>query len=227
LALPSQLGGAAGTLAAATELAGPAGLADPAKAALEVAARTSATLGLAARPPWHTARAPVTRIGDALAGCTGAWGRIANDVLTGSRPEIGELAEPAAAGRGGSSALPQKVNPVLSVLVRRAALTAPAYAAQLHLAAADAADERPAGAWHTEWQALQLLGRHAVTAAAQTTELLAGLVVHADRMGATLAAAGPGLTAEQRSLGPGDGPYLGASDLLVAAALDRARAWLG
>ena len=71
-------------------------------------------------PRWHTTRAPVTRIGDALAGCTDACARIANDVLTMSRPEIGELAEGAG---GGSSTMPNKANPVLSVLVRRAALT--------------------------------------------------------------------------------------------------------
>ena len=55
--------------------------------------------------------------GDALVGCTDAWGRIAADVLTLSRPEIGELAEGTG---GGSSTMPHKHNPVLSVLVRRA-----------------------------------------------------------------------------------------------------------
>ena len=84
--------------------------------------------------PWHTARAPVTRIGDAAVGCTDAWGRIANDVLGLSRPEIGELAEGEA---GGSSTMPHKRNPVLSALIRRAALAAPQLAATLHLAAAE------------------------------------------------------------------------------------------
>ena len=83
-------------------------------------------------------------------------GRIARDVLELSRPEIGELAE----GRGGgSSSMPHKANPVLSVLVRRAALTTPQLAATLHLAAADQVDERADGAWHAEWDTLRLLRR--------------------------------------------------------------------
>ena len=62
------------------------------------------------------------------------WSRIANDVLTLSRPEIGELSEGVG---GGSSTMPHKANPVLSMLIRRAALTTPQLAATLHLAAAD------------------------------------------------------------------------------------------
>ena len=61
--------------------------------------------------------------------------------------------------------MPQKQNPVLSVLVRSAALQAPALAAQLHLAAANFNDERPDGAWHTEWPALRQLLRLALGAA--------------------------------------------------------------
>ena len=125
-------------------------------------------------PSWHTSRAPLTRYADALVRATDAMGHIANDVLLLARPEIAELAEPAVAGRGGSSTMPQKANPVLSVLVRRAALAAPAQAAQLHLAAASTVDERPDGSWHTEWTALATLSRHTLTAASQTAELLDG-----------------------------------------------------
>ena len=78
--------------------------------------------------------------------------------------------------------MPQKANPVLSVLIRRAALAAPGLAAQLHLAAAAAVDERPDGAWHTEWATLAPLGRRTLTAASQTTELVAGLHVDTGRM---------------------------------------------
>ena len=90
-----------------------------------------------ARHASRTPRAPATRLGDALTGCCDAFGHIANDVLTLGRPEIGELGEPAVTGRGGSSTMPHKANPVLAVLIRRAALAAPGLAAQLHLAAAD------------------------------------------------------------------------------------------
>lgn len=228
--LPVQIGGAAGTLAAPVELAARAGLPDQVTAALALVERTAGMLGLAARTPWHTARAPVTRLGDALATCTDAFGRIANDVLTLARPEIAELAEPAAAGRGASSTMPQKANPVLAVLVRRAALAAPQAAAALHLAAADARDERPDGAWHVEWATLRTLARRTVVAASQTTELVAGLRVHADRMRATAQAAAGALLAEQRAIsaaaapgGPGaevhpdPGGYLGATDHVIDA----------
>ncbi len=229
-----QIGGAAGTLSAATVLAAQAGLPDPDDVALALTRDVAETVGLQPGAPWATSRAPVTRIGDALVSCTDGWGRIAGDVLTLSRPEIGELSEPTAAGRGGSSAMPQKVNPVLSVLIRRAALSAPSLGAQLHLAAAESHDERPDGAWHTEWAALQTLGRRTVVAAGQATELLAGLQVHKDRMAANADAAAGELLAEGRGLldppdpdrltGPSD--YLGASGRLVDGAVRRAHEFL-
>jgi 3-carboxy-cis,cis-muconate cycloisomerase len=175
----------------------------------------------------------VTRIGDALVRCTDAFGHIAGDVLTLSRPEIGELAEATVTGRGGSSTMPHKVNPVLSVLIRRASLAAPLTAAQLHLAAAESRDERPDGAWHLEWPALRTLCRRTVIAAGQTTELLAGLRVHPDRMRATLESAGPDILAERRALDAlpggdssagGHTDYLGATNLIIDAVLDRAGA---
>ena len=233
--LCGQFGGAAGTLSAVTVLADRAGLPEPDRVAVTLAADTARKLGLQPRPPWPTSRAPVTRIGDALVACTDAWGRIAGDVLTLGRPEIGELSEPSAPGRGGSSAMPQKANPVLSVLIRRAALSAPALAAQLHVAAAESHDERPDGAWHTEWSTLQTLCRRTVVAAGQATELLGGLQVHQGRMAANAHAAADELLAEGRGLGgPGDeerlsepSDYLGASGLLVDAVLQRAAASSG
>ena len=237
--LRSQFGGAAGTLAATVELAVRAGAADPVRRAEDVVAEASRLVGLAAAPPWATSRAPLTRIGAALVSGNDAWGRVANDVITLSRPEIAELAEPSAPGRGSSSTMPQKRNPVLSVLIRRSALTAPMLGAQLHLAAADSGDERPAGAWHTEWATLRTLARSTVVAAAQTTELLAGLQVDPERMLATLQAASPGILAERLKAGPagpepGPGPdprldprgYLGTSERTIDAALARADRFL-
>jgi 3-carboxy-cis,cis-muconate cycloisomerase len=215
LRFPVQLGGAAGTLAAAVEL----GL-DVGKARASLAAQ----VGLADTPPWHTTRSPVTRIGDALVGCTDAWGRVANDVLTLSRPEIGELSE---ATGGGSSTMPHKANPVLSVLVRRAALTTPQLAATLHLAAAESVDERADGAWHGEWATMRTLVRRTLTAGSQVTDLLEGLQVHADRMAATLASAGTLVRSEQQTMADlvgheATGDYLGASGALVDEALELA-----
>jgi 3-carboxy-cis,cis-muconate cycloisomerase len=228
--LPVQVGGAAGTLAGLTVL-----LDDP-RDAVAAAERLARELGLVARPPWHTQRRPVTRIADALTACTDAWGRIADDVLLRSRPEFGELAEGAATGRGGSSTLPGKANPVLAVLIRRAALSAPGLSAQLHLAAANAVDERSDGAWHTEWAPLRTLARRAVVAAEQTTELLDGLVVHPEWMRVNAEAASEVLLAERHAMRElrdlpdepaGVSEYLGATDALIDAALARAAQYIG
>jgi 3-carboxy-cis,cis-muconate cycloisomerase len=230
--LPAQLGGAVGSLAAVVELATQAGLDDPQARAVAVADDVARELGLDARTPWHTARAPVTRLGDAMVSCTDAWGRIANDVLVLVRPEIAELAEPAGEGRGGSSTMPQKRNPVLSVLIRRAGLSAPPLAATLHLAAAEAVDERPDAGWHVEWNALRTLARTTLAAAAQATELLQGLEVDAARMRRTAEAAADALLAEQHNIAglfdaepSGSAPldYLGASASIIDSVIDRAR----
>jgi 3-carboxy-cis,cis-muconate cycloisomerase len=219
-ALPVQVGGAAGSLAAPVALAGsPIVVRD-------LVETTAETLGLPVRDPWHTARAPLTGFADALVTCTDAWGRIANDVLVGARPEIHELSEGAVAGRGGSSAMPNKQNPVLSVLIRRAALAAPFLAATVHAGAAAAVDERPDGGWHVEWSTLRTLARRTVTAGAQTAELLAGLQVETAWMTANLAAGRPGIDAEQRSIAPGapsGEPYSGATDQIIDAVLARAK----
>jgi 3-carboxy-cis,cis-muconate cycloisomerase len=222
LVLPVQLGGAAGTMAATVQLAGDLG--DPVAATTELTLEIATALGLAASTPWHTTRTTITRLADAAVGCTDAWGRIANDVLTLSRPEIGELAE----GVGGrSSTMPHKANPVLATLVHRTALSSPALAATLHLAAANAGDERPAGAWHTEWDTLRTLLRRTVVAGGQTAELLAGLDVRADRMVATLGAAHDDVRAEQQTMAglagrTPDGSYLGTTDAFLEAPLARA-----
>ena len=215
---PVQAGGAAGTMAAVTELTGSPG------EALALCDALANALGLALAAPWHTTRSVITRTGDALVTCCDAWGHVANDVATGSRAEVGELAE----GRGGgSSTMPHKSNPALSVLIRRASLAAPGLGAPLHTASADSVDERSDGGWHTEWATLRTLARRTVVAAAQTTELLAGLRIDCERAAANLTAAGD-LLAEQRSMAELTGrtalsEYTGATDHLIDAALQRAR----
>ncbi|MDY0910124.1 lyase family protein [Microbacterium sp. CFBP9034] len=166
--LPAQLGGAGGTLAATADEWGT-------DAAAALPAAFSAELGLATPDaPWHTERSPVTELGDALVQAVDAVGKIAADVAVLTRPEIGELAE----GRGGgSSAMPQKQNPVASVLIRSAALRAPQLAATLHLASAFAVEERPDGAWHAEWPTLRELLRLALGSSAHAAALAEGLVV--------------------------------------------------
>ncbi len=190
--LPVQFGGAAGTLAAGTALTS-GSAATPFSLADALASR----LGLAsAAAPWHTNRLAITSLGHGLAAVLDSFGKIAADVLFLSRPEVGELAEPRAAGRGVSSAMPQKQNPVLSVLVRSAALQAPQLVAQLHLAAANFNDERPDGAWHSEWPALRQLLSLALGAAGHVRELAEGLQVFPDAMRRNLDLAGPLLLSE-------------------------------
>jgi len=213
-ALPVQCGGAAGTLALAGEL-----VADPVRTARAFADQ----LGLVAPGlSWHTRRTPVTRLGDALVETCDALGHIATDVLLLGRPEIAELRETSAPGRGTSSTMPHKRNPVLSVLVRSTALQAPQLGAQLHVCAADSQDERSAGAWHAEWPALRRLLELTLTASSQAAELVAGLEVDPAVMRRRAESVAEALLSERGDVRAGDpASYLGASDALVDAALAR------
>ncbi|MCQ1955307.1 lyase family protein [Arthrobacter sp. zg-Y826] len=196
--LQLQWGGASGTLAAVSLAAGSAGPGAERTTTFDLTARLARGLGLAEPlAPWQTNRLPVTALGAALQDFTAAAGKVANDVLLLSRPEIGEVSEPRAAGRGGSSAMPQKQNPVLSVLIRSAALAAPGYGMQLNAAAAAADDERPSGSWHVEWQALRSLLRLAGGAAAKLAELAEGLQIHPDALTRNLESAGPLVVSEK------------------------------
>ncbi|HET8642876.1 MAG TPA: 3-carboxy-cis,cis-muconate cycloisomerase [Pseudonocardiaceae bacterium] len=188
--LPVQLGGAAGTLAGYLHGA-------PEPAADELPALFARELGLRAPTlPWHTDRLPVAAIGSVLALVTGALGKLAIDVQTLSRQEIAEVAEPAGPGRGGSSAMPHKRNPVLATLIRSAALQVPQLAATLALAML-AEDERSAGPWQAEWPALRDCVRLAGGAAHTAAELAEGLTVFPDRMRANLQLTG-GLVVTER-----------------------------
>ncbi|BCW65079.1 lyase family protein [Arthrobacter sp. StoSoilB22] len=192
LEFPVQFGGAGGTLASGTKLT-----TGTSSTPFTLADGLAARLGLAAVPaPWHTNRLAITALGDGLAAVIDSFGKIAADLLFLSRPEVAELGEPLAAGRGVSSAMPQKQNPVLSVLIRSAALQAPGLAAQLHLAAATFNDERPDGAWHSEWPALRQLLALALGAAGHLRELTEGLRVFPDAMRRNLELSGPLLLSE-------------------------------
>lgn len=128
--------------------------------------------------PWHTLRTPVADLASVLAFTAGALGKAAADILTLSRTELAELSEGAG---GGSSAMPHKANPVRSTLVAAAARRAPALAATLHASMA-AEDERPAGAWHAEWEALRDLLRTVGGASHHAAELAENLRVHPEVM---------------------------------------------
>ena len=145
--------------------------------------------------PWHVLRTPIADLAGALAFAAGALGKTAADVLVLSRTEIGEISE----GHGGaSSAMPHKANPVRAALVAAAARQVPALASVLFGSMA-AEDERPAGAWHAEWQPLREALRQVGGAAAHAAELAEGLRVHPDRMRQNLEATG-GLAVSERFL---------------------------
>ncbi|MEU5996496.1 3-carboxy-cis,cis-muconate cycloisomerase [Streptomyces sp. NPDC047197] len=180
--LPAQLGGAAGTLAAFEAYAGtsrPGTSADAGELGERLVSAYARHLRLAGPAlPWHTLRTPIADLAAALAFTAGALGKAATDVLTLSRTELGELSE---GSGGGSSAMPHKANPVRSTLVAAAARRAPALAATLHASMA-AEDERPAGAWHAEWEALRDLLRTVGGASHHAAELAEHLRVHPEVM---------------------------------------------
>ncbi|MEU4117489.1 adenylosuccinate lyase family protein [Kitasatospora sp. NPDC028055] len=194
--LPAQLGGAAGTMAAYQEYA-VATPADRPGHGIELAARFAAELGLREpSAPWHSLRVPLNDLGWVLSSVTGTLGKFALDVQGMSRTEVGEVAEPAAAGRGVSSAMPQKRNPVLATLIMAAARQLPAQAMILAQSMV-AEDERAPGAWHAEWQPLREALRLASGAAYTAVELAEGLEVFPERMRENLALTGGSIVSER------------------------------
>lgn len=184
--LPVSLGGAAGTLAGYLEHTRKDGRAvDQAHAEQLVDAFADET-GLA-RPilPWHACRTPIADLASALSFASTALGKIAVDVQVLARTEIGEVTEPHVSGRGGSSAMPHKRNPVLSTLIRSAAQQVPLQATVLHQSVMSE-DERSAGAWHAEWLPLRECLRLTGGAAHTLVELVEGLVVRPERMRSNL-----------------------------------------
>lgn len=193
-ALPVSMGGAAGTLAAyhqyalettwASEATGDS--TDPVDATLRLPALVAQRLGLAAPTlPWHGIRTPLADVAASLMIATGALGKMAADVLVLSRTEIGEVTEEQAPGRGASSAMPQKHNPVYSTLVATAARQLPPIALVLFGSMA-VEDERSSGGWHAEWQPLRECLRIGAGAAANAARLAATLEVSPDAMAANL-----------------------------------------
>ncbi|MEV0423425.1 3-carboxy-cis,cis-muconate cycloisomerase [Streptosporangium canum] len=174
LELPVQYGGAAGTLSVLGERGH------------EVLPRLAAELGLA-EPllPWHTDRTPVARLACALGTASGTLGKIATDVKLLAQTEVGEAAEPSAPGRGGSSAMPHKRNPVGAMSVLACVQRVPGLVASV-LAGMVQEHERAAGPWQAEWETLSELLRLTGSAASWLREVLEGLAVDPARMRANL-----------------------------------------
>jgi 3-carboxy-cis,cis-muconate cycloisomerase len=193
--LPASLGGAAGTLSAYAEYAELAGVRHD--GGVELIEPFAAQLGLRAPlVPWHGIRTPLADVAGALATTTGALGKFAQDVQVLTRTEIREVIEPSAPGRGASSAMPQKHNPVYATLIMTAARQLPPYATVLFQSMI-AEDERSAGAWHAEWQPLRECLRLAAGAATNAAALAEGLVVVPERMRENLKLTGAALVSER------------------------------
>jgi 3-carboxy-cis,cis-muconate cycloisomerase len=165
-----QFGGAAGTLASLG--------ADGMKVAQEMAKELK--LGLPDLP-WHTHRDRIAEVGTTLALLVGTLGKIARDISLQAQTEIAEVFEPAGDGRGGSSTMPHKRNPVRCAVILSASEQVPALAAGL-LSAMPQEQERGLGGWHAEWETLPELVRRCGGALHRMVELINGLEVDTVRM---------------------------------------------
>jgi 3-carboxy-cis,cis-muconate cycloisomerase len=174
-ALQLQLGGAVGTLAA---------MGDKGAA---VAQHMAADLQLASpQGAWHTQRDEAVTLACQVGVLCGVLGKVAKDMSLMSQAEVGELNEPSGDGRGGSSAMPHKRNPVASMVALAAALRAPQRVAAL-LAAMVQEHERGLGNWQAELAetaGLYLSAHGALKALADAVQQ--GLDVHPDRMRANI-----------------------------------------
>ncbi len=169
-----QFGGAVGTLAAL----GDKGMA--------VASALAEELRLALPDlPWHAQRDRMAEVATTLGLLIGTLGKIARDISLLTQTEVGEAFEPMAPGRGGSSTLPQKCNPVGLAVVLSAAIRAPALVSTM-LAAMVQEHERGLGGWHAEWETLPEICLLAAGALAQATAIADGLEINSERMRANL-----------------------------------------
>lgn len=165
-----QLGGAAGTLAALGESAWPSAqaLADELKLALP-------------EQPWHTQRDRLAELAGWLGSLAGSLGKLGRDLSLLMQTEVGEVFEPSAPGKGGSSTMPHKRNPVGSAVLISAATRAPGMVATM-LSAMAQEHERSLGLWHAEWDTLPELCCLVSGSLAQATQMIGGLEVDAQRM---------------------------------------------
>lgn len=175
---------------------------------------------------WHAGRDRIARLGAELALLSGAMARIGRDLALLMQPEVGEVFEPSGEGRGGSSAMPHKRNPVAAMLALQAGLRAPGLAATL-LASQAGEHERGLGNWQSDWWTLGALFECAGSATEAIGEAIAGLRVASEAMAANLARTGGFVYAEAVTLALAETlgrPAAKASmERLCADALERGR----
>jgi 3-carboxy-cis,cis-muconate cycloisomerase len=211
-ALVLQFGGAAGTLASLHERG------------LAVSDELGRELGLEVPDmPWHTERDRLCEIAATLGMLTATLGKLARDLSLLAQTEVGEADEPAAPGRGGSSTMPQKRNPVGASIALAASLRVPGLVATM-LQAAVQEHERGLGNWPAEWETLPQIVMLTAGALDAMAEVAEGLDIHVDRMRANLDLTHGLIFAEavQMALAPAMGRD--AAHSLVAGACRRASA---
>jgi 3-carboxy-cis,cis-muconate cycloisomerase len=183
-----QFGGAAGTLAS---------LGDQGDA-VAAALAEELQLGLPLMP-WHTARDRIVEAGAWCGLVVGTFGKIARDLSLMMQTEVGEVQEAGGEGRGGSSTMPQKRNPVAAAAVLAAATRMPGLVSTL-FAAMVQEHERALGGWQAEWETLPEIFTLSSRALARMMDALSELDVHAEVMTANLDATGGMLLAEAASM---------------------------
>jgi len=183
-ALVLQFGGAVGTLAALNDRG------------LDVAERLAALLDLPLpEAPWHSHRDRLAEIASAFAILTGTCGKIARDVSLLMQSDVAEAFEPASPGRGGSSTMPHKRNPIAAAAALAAATIAPNLLATI-MAAQVQEHERALGGWQAEWPTFPALALVTSGALNAIVDIAEGLEVDGERMRANLAEAGGLIMAE-------------------------------
>ncbi len=186
--LALQLGGAAGTLASLGNQ-GP-----------EVVRLLAEELGLPAPDlPWHTERDRVAELAASLGVVAGAMAKIAGDVILLAQTEVGEVSEGAAPGKGGSSAMPQKRNPVDATAVIASARLATGVVPVI-LSAMAQEHERAVGGWQAEWEAIPDVFCYTASAVERVRSTITGLEVDPVRMRANLDATSGLIMAESLTM---------------------------
>ncbi|WP_339488249.1 3-carboxy-cis,cis-muconate cycloisomerase [Pseudomonas sp. EL_65y_Pfl2_R95] len=169
-----QFGGASGSLAALGDQAWPVSEA--------LAEELKLTLP---DQPWHTQRDRLVEFASLLGMLAGSLGKLGRDLSLLMQTEAGEVFEPAAPGKGGSSTMPHKRNPVSAAVLIGAATRAPGLVSTM-LSAMPQEHERSLGLWHAEWECLPELCCLVSGALQQALLVVPGLEVHAQRMAENL-----------------------------------------
>lgn len=168
--LTAQLGGAVGSLASLTD-----------QGSLVVEAYARALQLTAPICTWHGERDRIAEMASFLAIVTGNTGKMARDWSLMMQTEVAEVFEPIAHGRGGSSTMPHKRNPVAAASILAAANRVPALMSSVYQSMVQE-HERSLGSWHAEWLALPEIFQLCAGALARTIDVLQGLDVNSENM---------------------------------------------